>query len=110
WLHLRHQGWSLEGSERHRQRHAAVAGAIQVASGGGVIAALSPVARAWIGLVLAAVFWAGNALVARAVRDDIPPLSLSFWRWSLALAILLPFVAPTLWRERERIRRGGWRL
>jgi drug/metabolite transporter (DMT)-like permease len=75
-----------------------------------MIARTSPLARAWIGLLLAAVFWAGNALVARAVRDDIPPLSLSFWRWSLALGILLPFVAPTLWRERERIRRGGWRL
>lgn len=75
-----------------------------------MIALVSPVTRAWIGLVLGSVFWAGNALVARAVRDDIPPLSLSFWRWSLALVLLLPFVAPTLWRERERIRRGGWRL
>lgn len=70
----------------------------------------APVVRAWTGLVLASLFWAGNALVARAVRDEIPPLSLSFWRWTLALSILLPFVAPTLWRERERIRRGGWRL
>lgn len=75
-----------------------------------MIARSSPIARAWIGLVLASLFWAGNALVARAVRDEIPPFSLSFWRWTLALGILLPFVAPTLWRERERIRRGGWRL
>src|SRR5690606_24652577 len=65
---------------------------------------------AWIGLVLGNLFWAGNALVARLVRDDIPPVALGFWRWSLALVLLLPFVAPSLWRARVDIVHGGWRL
>lgn len=62
------------------------------------------------GLLLASLCWAGNALVARAVFDSIPPMSLAFWRWTLALAILLPFVARPLWQQRVALRRAGWRL
>ncbi|BCD84770.1 hypothetical protein PSm6_11770 [Pseudomonas solani] len=67
-------------------------------------------ALAWAGLLLASACWAGNALVARAFHDDIPPIALTFWRWSLALAILLPFVARPLWQHRAAVRRAGWRL
>lgn len=49
---------------------------------------------AYTGLVLTPLFWAGNAVVARSVVDTIPPLSLSFWRWTLALLILLPVGLP----------------
>lgn len=63
-----------------------------------------------IGLLLATLCWSGNALVARAVAGDIPPFALSFWRWSLALALLLPFVAKPLWQHRAQIRAAGWRL
>lgn len=62
------------------------------------------------GLLLSALCWAGNALVARAVYESIPPMSLAFWRWSLALAILLPFVARPLWQQRAAVRSAGWRL
>ncbi len=44
-----------------------------------------------LGLALAALFWSGNFIVGRALRGVIPPLSLNFWRWLIALAILLPF-------------------
>ena len=62
------------------------------------------------GLVLSCLCWAGNALVARAVAGSVPPMSLAFWRWSLALAILLPFVGRTLWQQRAAVRAAGWRL
>lgn len=65
---------------------------------------------AWLGLALASLFWAGNSLVARAFSGPIPPLSLAFWRWAVALAIVLPFVAPSLWRYRHALRAAGWRL
>lgn len=65
---------------------------------------------AWLGLALASLFWAGNSLVARAFSGPIPPLSLAFWRWAVALAIVLPFVAPSLWRYRQALRAAGWRL
>jgi drug/metabolite transporter (DMT)-like permease len=51
-------------------------------------------------LVLPALFWAGNALMARASVGEIPPVALNFWRWVLALAVLLPFTAGDLWAKR----------
>ncbi|MBF7731212.1 DMT family transporter [Pseudomonas sp. N040] len=65
---------------------------------------------AWTGLVLASLFWAGNALVARAFHQVIPPMSLAFWRWVLALILLLPFIARPLWRQRELLRKAWWQL
>lgn len=62
------------------------------------------------GVLLAVLCWAGNALVARAFAGDIPPFALAFWRWTLALAIILPFVAGALWRHRVDLRHAGWRL
>ena len=35
--------------------------------------------------------WGGNAVLARGVVDVVPPISLAFWRWVLALVILIPF-------------------
>lgn len=59
---------------------------------------------AYVGLVLTPLFWAGNAVVARGTVEAIPPLSMSFWRWVIALAILLPFGLPGVWRHRQIIR------
>lgn len=63
---------------------------------------------AYAGLILTALFWAGNAVVARGVVGEIPPLALSFWRWTLALAILLPIGLPRVLRQRDVIR-ARWR-
>lgn len=41
-------------------------------------------------LIVPPLLWAGNAVVGRAVSDLIPPVTLNFLRWSLALLILLP--------------------
>ena len=41
--------------------------------------------------VLATLIWSGNFIVARAVIKDIPPVTLSFYRWLTATVILLPF-------------------
>ncbi|PTS83800.1 EamA family transporter [Pseudomonas sp. HMWF032] len=62
------------------------------------------------GLLLATLCWSGNALVARAFAGEIPPFALSFWRWSLALVLLLPFVAKPLWQHRAALHAAGWRL
>lgn len=43
-------------------------------------------------LLVVPVFWATNMLTARAVAGDIPPVALAFWRWTLALLIMMPFV------------------
>ncbi len=65
---------------------------------------------AFAGLLLAVLCWSGNALVARAFHEEIPPLSLSFWRWSLATCLLLPFVVRSIWTHRQTLRAAGWRL
>ncbi|HKA41416.1 MAG TPA: DMT family transporter [Burkholderiales bacterium] len=50
-------------------------------------------------LTLTCLFWAGNSVVGRALRDDVPPITLSFWRWCIALAILLPWIVRPLARQ-----------
>jgi drug/metabolite transporter (DMT)-like permease len=56
-------------------------------------------------LVLPPLFWAGNAIVGRAVVGQFPPLALSFWRWALAFLILLPFAARGIRAHWAEIRR-----
>ena len=42
-------------------------------------------------LILAVVFWSGNFIVGRAVDGLVPPVALAFWRWTVALALVLGF-------------------
>lgn len=55
----------------------------------------------WLLLTLATLFWSGNFVLGRAVNARVPPVGLAFWRWALALALLLPLS----WRE----LRASWR-
>lgn len=55
--------------------------------------------RAYVLLTLTALFWAGNSIVGRAARDLVPPAALSFWRWSIALMLLMPLAWPHLKRD-----------
>lgn len=59
-------------------------------------------------LTLANLFWAGNWIVGRGMRDAVPPIALSFWRWVIALACLLPLAWPYLRRDRA-VLAAGWR-
>lgn len=54
-------------------------------------------------------FWAGNFVLGRALHADIPPLALSFWRWFLALLLLLPFSYRGLASQWGRLRES-WRI
>jgi len=36
-------------------------------------------------LSLAVLSWAGNWVVGRAMRQEMGPVAMGFWRWSLAL-------------------------
>jgi drug/metabolite transporter (DMT)-like permease len=55
-------------------------------------------------LCIAALCWAGNAIVGRLAAGHIPPVTLSFLRWSLACLIILPFAWKHLKRDRAAIR------
>lgn len=67
-------------------------------------------ARAWIAnqpyllLSITALCWAGNAIVGRLAAGHIPPVTLSFLRWSLAFLIILPFTWKQLRQDWPAIR------
>lgn len=42
-------------------------------------------------LTLTPLFWAANAVIGRAAAGHIPPMTLSFIRWTLAFLIILPW-------------------
>jgi drug/metabolite transporter (DMT)-like permease len=50
-------------------------------------------------LAIVMLFWAGNSIVGRAVTGDIPPLTLAFLRWSIALLILVLVAANDVRRD-----------
>lgn len=48
-------------------------------------------------------FWSGNFIAGRALGDQVTALGLNFCRWSIALAILLPFTIGEIIRHRQTI-------
>ena len=52
-------------------------------------------------LTIAPLMWAGNAIVGRSVNALVPPLTLNFFRWSIAALILLPFASWIFRRNSE---------
>jgi drug/metabolite transporter (DMT)-like permease len=60
--------------------------------------------KAYLMLVLATLFWAGNFIVGKAAFvEDIPPMSLVFFRWLLVWIILLPFTYKEIIKYKEII-------
>lgn len=50
-------------------------------------------------MLLPGLFWAGNAIVARSITEEIPPVALAFWRWTVAAALIAPLAWPHLRRD-----------
>jgi drug/metabolite transporter (DMT)-like permease len=50
-------------------------------------------------LCITALCWAGNAIVGRLAAGHIPPVTLSFLRWSFAFLLILPFAWKHLLRD-----------
>lgn len=59
-------------------------------------------------LTLTALFWSGNMVLGRGIRADIPPFALAFWRWAIALALILPLALPHL-KSQWPLLKKGWR-
>lgn len=55
----------------------------------------------------ATAIWAGNFIVAREFKETIPPVSLAFWRWAVAVVFLLPFALRGFRREWGEVRLHG---
>jgi drug/metabolite transporter (DMT)-like permease len=71
-------------------------------------AAASP-RTAWLLLTLAVLCWAGNFVAGRALRNDVPAVALTFWRWLLAFCLLLPFTWSGI-RDQWPVVRRSWKV
>jgi drug/metabolite transporter (DMT)-like permease len=60
-------------------------------------------------LTLSSLIWSGNFVVGRALHGVVPPITLAFWRWALAFAILLPPSWPLL-RRQWPLLRSNWKI
>jgi drug/metabolite transporter (DMT)-like permease len=83
-----------------------------------ILKKLSTISRAWLArifdmpyllLPLAPLFWSGNFIVGRAVRAELPPLGLAFWRWCLSALIVLTVARLHLRRDWPVIR-AHWKI
>lgn len=60
-------------------------------------------------LTLVSLFWAGNIVLGRHIAGHVPPATLAWLRWVLAILILLPFA----WRAMKAdwpVARRHWKL
>ena len=55
-------------------------------------------------LSIAALCWAGNAIVGRLAAGHIPPVTLAFLRWAIAFLMVLPFAWKHLLRDWGALR------
>ncbi|WP_223262846.1 DMT family transporter [Sphingobium sp. SCG-1] len=65
--------------------------------------------RPYLLLSLTILFWAGNSVIGRAVRESVPPMALASFRWVGASFILLPF-AWTHVRADLPLLRTRWKI
>ncbi|WP_407155565.1 DMT family transporter [Bradyrhizobium sp. STM 3557] len=61
-------------------------------------------------LLLPPLLWAGNFVVGRAARAEVPPMMLAFARHFVALVFLLPFGWTTIRRDLRRHWEYRWRV
>ena len=59
-------------------------------------------------LTLTTLFWSGNMVVGRAIRGEVPPFTLAFWRWAIAFLLTLPLALPHL-RQQWPLIKKGWK-
>lgn len=56
--------------------------------------------------VVATLIWSGNFIIARGVNQQIPPVSLAFYRWSLATLLIAPLAIQKFKEEKEIVRKN----
>ena len=52
----------------------------------------------------ATALWSGNFIIARGLNESIPPVSLAFWRWVVAVIVFLPFALKPLIAQRDVLK------
>jgi drug/metabolite transporter (DMT)-like permease len=63
--------------------------------------------KAYLMLILATLFWAGNFVVGKiAFIENVPPFSFAFFRWFFVWIILLPFTYKEILKIRKEISKN----
>ena len=60
--------------------------------------------RGYLFALIATAIWSGNFIIARGLSESIPPVSLAFWRWVVAVIVFLPFALRHLLAERMLLK------
>ena len=68
----------------------------------------SVLAHPYLLLTLTALFWSGNMVTGRGLREDVPPILLALLRWLIALGLTLPFAARRFDRQQLATMRRAW--
>ncbi|MCM3626529.1 DMT family transporter [Paenibacillus glycanilyticus] len=66
--------------------------------------------KAWLFLVLANLFWAGNLIFGKSVTADFPPIWVSFLRWAIAAVVLIPMAQLVEKPNWLKVWRNNWGL
>lgn len=54
--------------------------------------------------ICATALWSGNFIIARGLNESIPPISLAFWRWVVAVIVFMPFALKPLIAQRDVLK------
>ncbi len=66
---------------------------------------MSKTSKAYIMLILATLFWAGNFTIGKfAYTENVPPYSLAFFRWILVWVILIPFTYKEISKIKKEVK------
>ncbi len=64
--------------------------------------------KAYLLLILAAIFYAGNLIVGKPVAQEIPPITLSLFRYLIALVVIIPF-GYREWKNNKDLWKKEWK-
>jgi drug/metabolite transporter (DMT)-like permease len=59
-------------------------------------------------VLAAALIWGTNHVATRALGTEVPLLALTFWRWAIALAFMVPIAWPLIRRDAGLLRSNVW--
>lgn len=56
--------------------------------------------------ICATAIWSGNFIIARGLNESVPPITLAFWRWVVAVIVFLPFALKPLIADWQLIKKN----
>ncbi len=64
--------------------------------------------KAYLLLILAAIFYAGNLIIGKPVTAEIPPITLSFFRYIIAAFVIFP-LGYREWKNNRALWKKEWK-